>query len=1189
MSHDEMTPESDARIVVLQQELQQTRQQLQHTNQRMDELTGLIDRSAAVVFRWRVKPGVWPVEYVSENVRQYGYTSEDFIAGRVSWPGITHPDDCSRLEAEVADYTARGIRQFHQEYRILTKTGEIRWIDDYSIAVIDAAGHLTHYEGLLIDSTDRKHVETTLHQREAEMRFIVENTLDVLYTLDTRTATITYISGAVAHWGMFPQDIIGKPFLAFVHPDDQASIQQDLHRTVITGAEFLSQFRVVTPQGQIVPVEEYGRAIRQDGDVVQITGVLRDISERKQAEEALQASEQRFRALVEHSADAIALLDAEGRFLYASPAAARINGYPLDDFPGQQALGIIHPDDLPAITAQLQELRRTPGAITTAQYRIIHRNGSIRWIDATAQNLLHEPAVQAIVVNYRDITERKQAEEALQRAYTEVEAQVTARTAELAAANQALRDSEARYRLLAEVIPNLTWRTDAQGNTLECNQRWYDYTGQTAEEARGTGWMRALHPDDLTRVMVKVGDDVAGGEFYETEYRLRRAADGSYRWHLARAIPLRDDAGQIIAWFGSATDIDDKRRAEDALRESEEKFRTVTEASPAGIFVVQDGCFVFVNDAAMRTTGYTQTELLRHPFQELIHPDYTRMMTHYAEDRVAGRPAPSRYEMQFLTKDGQARWGDFNPRVIEYEGRPAILAIIVDITERKQAETALRASKAFLASVLNSLPAHIAVLDHAAHITTVNEPWLRFARDNGNPAVEQIGIGVDYIAVSRAASVAGDPYATAAIEAIEAVLQGQQSQVQIEYPCDSPTQARWFLMHVTANDADSSGVIVTHTDITALKQAEARVHQLLHRVEQWAAEMDATIDAIADGVLIFSPTLDIVRCNTAATELFGVAKEQLETTLADWLASVQLQTPEGKPISIEGTAAYQAATEGTTAHGRIERFTRATGERCWMAVSTAPILDSEGNLLGAVSTYADITPLRAFQQAQEDLLHIVSHDLRTPLAVIQGHMGFIIDALHQHHLDGDLALSTSTITRNVQRMNTMIQDLVDMARLEGQQFTLDWDSIPLQVYLPDLLTRLRDILPVQRVTLEIAPDLPPVRADYSRLERIILNLLTNAFKYSPEEAPVSLLVYQQDDTVIIAVADHGYGIAPDKLPHLFERFYRTMERKAEGIGLGLYITKLLVEAHGGCIWVESEVGNGSTFSFTLPLVSAGGI
>jgi signal transduction histidine kinase len=170
-------------------------------------------------------------------------------------------------------------------------------------------------------------------------------------------------------------------------------------------------------------------------------------------------------------------------------------------------------------------------------------------------------------------------------------------------------------------------------------------------------------------------------------------------------------------------------------------------------------------------------------------------------------------------------------------------------------------------------------------------------------------------------------------------------------------------------------------------------------------------------------------------------------------------------------------------------------------------------------------------------------------------------------------------------MDVMIDDLVEVARQEGGQLQMTLQPVALATYLPDFLARNVGPLNTDRIILDVPNELPIVRADDARLERILMNLLSNAQKYSVPETPIQVQAREAGEAIVLQVIDRGHGIHPDDLPHLFERFYRAKgEHRADGIGLGLYITKLMVEAHGGTIAVQSEVGKGSTFSFTLPIV-----
>lgn len=303
------------------------------------------------------------------------------------------------------------------------------------------------------------------------------------------------------------------------------------------------------------------------------------------------------------------------------------------------------------------------------------------------------------------------------------------------------------------------------------------------------------------------------------------------------------------------------------------------------------------------------------------------------------------------------------------------------------------------------------------------------------------------------------------------------------------------------------------------------------------------------------------------------------------LAVSGIATPDGQPVPFEEMPSVRAL-RGETVRGEVLVFQPPLiPQPVWVSISAAPLRLADGTQLGAIVIITDITALHQLQEQQKSLLQMVSHDLRSPLSVIKGYEQVVIDELKEQGIDGMIQQSLAAIDRGITRMDVMIQDLVDITRWEGGQLELKREAVALPRYIEVLLQRVSVVIETQRVQAEVPDDLPPVLADYSRLERIFTNILSNALKYSDPDTPIRIKAQQQNGEVVIAISDQGTGIPAEAIPHLFERFYRAPgERKTEGIGLGLYITKVLVEAHGGRIWVESEVGVGSTFYFSLPIM-----
>lgn len=361
---------------------------------------------------------------------------------------------------------------------------------------------------------------------------------------------------------------------------------------------------------------------------------------------------------------------------------------------------------------------------------------------------------------------------------------------------------------------------------------------------------------------------------------------------------------------------------------------------------------------------------------------------------------------------------------------------------------------------------------------------------------------------------------------------------------------------------------------------------LYEEVRRRAAEMDAVINSIADGVVVYDPAGRIVQINEAAREMYGYSEDDIERPLEERLPRLRLADAQGRVLPPEETPIARALHRREVIIGQEVLLHRPDGRIFRLAFTIAPVTDAQKRMLGAVATLHDITDLVEMERRREDLVHVVAHDIRQPLTIIHGQAQLMRRALAAGNVER-AGKSLEAVLTSAQRMNTMIRDLVDSTRIEMGRLDLHRQAIDVPAFTRDLLNRMAAVLDAKRVRVEVnghAP-VPPACADPDRLERILGNLISNALKYSDPESEITLAIKQHDAEVLVSIQDRGQGIPPEQLPHIFDRYFRVDAQptsKVESLGLGLYITKMLVEAHGGRIWVESEVGQGSTFTFTLP-------
>ncbi|HTO66569.1 MAG TPA: PAS domain S-box protein [Bradyrhizobium sp.] len=435
--------------------------------------------------------------------------------------------------------------------------------------------------------------------------------------------------------------------------------------------------------------------------------------QRKRAEQAVQASEKRFRALIEHAYDVVLLVSAEPTVLYASPSVETVLGYTPEELIGRNSFDLVHPDHLQDSVSRFARSMKQPGAVVTGERLLVHKDGSSRWVENVLVNLLSEPSVQAFVMHLRDVTERKRSEEAL-------------------------RESEREVRTIVETIPAMIVTIAADGRDAFIGKRFSEYSGLSEKEARGSGWKAAVHPDDLDLYLREWRASLKSGNPVEFETRVRRA-DGKYRWFLIRAVAQRDEAGNILKWYALLTDIDDLKRAEAVLREREMRIRGLVDANIIGVFTwrrdeaggaVFRAVFRDVNDAFLRIVGYDREDLVAGSVWILTPPDWEdRTQRAMAEMKLNGSFQP--YEKEYIRKDGSrvpVLVGAAQTDDAAEEG----VAFVLDLTEQKQTEAALRESEEQWKAVFENNPVMYFMVDEAGTIISVN-PF----------GAEQLGYRVD--------------------------------------------------------------------------------------------------------------------------------------------------------------------------------------------------------------------------------------------------------------------------------------------------------------------------------------------------------------------------------------------------------------------------------------------------------------
>lgn len=468
---------------------------------------------------------------------------------------------------------------------------------------------------------------------------------------------------------------------------------------------------------------------------------------------------------------------------------------------------------------------------------------------------------------------------------------------ELECKQQKLEASLARYYELYDLAPLSYLTIDSAGKILETNRTFANFLGVSGSTLVGEHLHRIIFPEDRN-ICHRFREQLfsTGVPQKAPEFRLTKA-DGSPVWMRMECKMVEEEGGGRTARIMLA-DIAEHKREEEALRKSEEKLRSIADYMVNWeVWFGVDGKVLWVSPAVERISGYSPAEILAMPdfIATMIAEEDRDRVRVTLQEALCGSTGEG-LEIRLVPKNGSKLWLDVSWQpVFDAEGRSlGTRASCRDVTACKQAEAALREREVFERDVLDSLPAHIAVLDKEGMILAVNEPWLQFAKANGNPDAGKIGEKVNYLEVCRATAHDGDFYAKVALEGLQAVLSGKQKHFTLEYPCDAPDCPRWFAMEIIRATGNIAAAIIAHTDISERKKAEAALQESETRYR-------ALFDRAHDGVFLLSFDGEILLVNQAFATMHGYSVEEMNSKkLGD------LDTPETSRLVPERMRRLQA-------------------------------------------------------------------------------------------------------------------------------------------------------------------------------------------------------------------------------------------------------------------------------------------
>ncbi len=1104
---------------------------------------------------------------------------------------ITHPEDLA-ANLPLFQKAVQAGEAFSIVKRYILPDGRHRWVNNHVHALKDSKGQFREVVALSVDISEQKLLEERLGRQEASLRELTHTIPSIVWRADA-TGACTFVN---RQWEIFS----GEPFesasgwnwMAFLHPEDLHLCDSIKHK-FSNGEPYELEYRLRRADGIYRWFIARSQPIyNSHGEISHWYGSCTDITEQKEAQTALEVSEERLKQITNSVPAIVWVADSSGAVSYISERWTEYTGEPVINALGAGWVSIPHPDDLPSVKAAWQYSLET-GEAFEVETRFKHHSGQYRWMRVWAH-----PAKDAngrVIAWYGSNTDIHKKRMML----------------------QAIEQSEARYRQVFEsdLIGMAIGFID--GTLIEVNECYAKMVGYSRDDVVSgkVNWAALTPADYLDVEMMYLARMRETGEpqTYEKQYIHR---DG-HRIDILIYATFMDADQQII--LGLVQNITERKQYERALVQSETRFRQLAENHAVGvIFWDLDGDIWDANDVLLNLLGYTREELRAGKLNwKAITPEQWQEQDAKAAQEIIDLGKHASFEKQYRHKDGSLIDVMLSGERFAGEERCGF-SLVVDIREIKQAKRALEESERQFRTLADSIPQLAWIADGEGWVFWYNQQWYDYTGTNpeevhgcGWKAVHHPDYRDRVVAFLSDAWTKPEPW-------------------EFEFPLRRyDGQWGWFLTRATPV-LDREGKIVrwfgTNTDITAQKESEKRFQELYDWEKKTLQIVEALREPQPPDMMLhclvnqLGEALHVDRVFLLEFDRNGhglpVSFEYLshpnfpsiQGRIPPWeecpfaQQAIQLQHPFSTDVLV---------SDCLDSIPSVKYFVEEFGIRGIMA---SPIVyhnellaivlvhtnqprqwhERELYFVRTVCNQAAISIYQARAKAELEILSrrksefvaLMSHELRTPLNSILGYSKMI-----ETEVAGPINEKQRRFAQNVsisgQHLLNIINDLLDVSKIEAGKMQINPEWLDVHAVMAEVNQMMTQLAKEKQVHLmiNIQPELDRVFADQGRFRQILLNLINNAIKFNRPGGEVLVRLCWQEDDFVGIIQDTGAGIPGHKQADLFKRFHQvdaSSSRTQEGTGLGLALTKDLLELHGGSIQVESEEGSGSTFTFRLP-------